>query len=76
MVGDSAAENNPCGLMTPWSEFPRGIARTPGLGALAMTVRPPLVSAPATSGYLNRSFFSCTSEPMMITLAVMAIGNF
>lgn len=27
MVGDSVAENSPCWLMAPWSEFPRGIAR-------------------------------------------------
>ena len=62
-VGRRAAANNPRGWMDSSSKCPRRIAKPAGFGALAMTVRPPPVTDPATSAYLNSSLSPSTSDP-------------
>ena len=59
----SAAASRPNALIEPSSKLPLRIAKPAGLGALAITVRPPPVTAPATSEYLNSSETPSTSEP-------------
>ena len=62
-VGGAAARNNPAGLMVPSSKLPLRIEKPAGFGALAITVSPPPVTAPASSEYLNSSDTPSTSEP-------------
>lgn len=45
MVGGNAASSKPRGLITPSSKQPFKIENPAGLGALAMTVSPPPVTA-------------------------------
>ena len=54
-VGSSAAASRPSGCTASSSKCRRRIDSPAGLGALAITVRPPPVTAPATSAYLKAS---------------------
>ena len=58
-----AAARSPSALIAPSSKLPFRIAKPAGLGALAITVSPPPVTAPATSEYLKSSDTPSTSEP-------------
>ena len=59
----AAAAARPPALIVPSSKLSLRIAKPAGFGALAMTVSPPPVTAPATSEYLNSSETPSTSEP-------------
>ena len=48
-VGNNADTSNHFGEIEPWGKQPRKIENPAGLGALAITVKPPPVTAPATS---------------------------
>jgi hypothetical protein len=52
-VGADAATRSPSGLIAPPSKLSFKSAKPAGFGALAITVSPPPVTAPATSEYLN-----------------------
>ncbi len=52
-VGGSAANSRPSGWTASSLKYPRKIAMPAGLGALAIMVKPPPVTAPATKAYLK-----------------------
>ena len=62
MVGGRAARNSPSGLTDSSSKLDFRIATPAGFGALAMMVRPPPVTAPATMAYWKAGLTPCTSE--------------
>jgi len=55
MVGGMAPIKRPKGAIVFSGKWSRNIAIPAGFGALAMTVRPPPVTAPATKEILNSS---------------------
>ena len=52
-VGGSAATSSPKGRIASSSNDPLSMEKPAGFGALAMTIRPPPVTAPATREYWN-----------------------
>ncbi len=62
MVGGKAASNNPNGLTDSSVKLDFRIATPAGFGALAIMVRPPPVTAPATTAYWKAGVTPCTSE--------------
>jgi hypothetical protein len=62
-VGPSADRKSQPALTVLSRKPPRRIESPAGFGAFAITVRPPPVTAPATSVYLNSSLSPSTSEP-------------
>jgi len=63
MVGGNAAKNNQSGETLPSGKCSRRIDMPAGFGALAITVKPPPVMAPATNAYLNSSLVPSTNDP-------------
>ena len=63
IVGGKAAKNKYKAETLPSGKCSFKIAIPAGFGALAITVKPPPVKAPATRAYLNSSLVPCTNEP-------------
>lgn len=68
-VGGVAAARRPRGEMPSSPKLSFRIPKPAGFGALAMTVRPPPVIAPATRAYLELSDKS-TSDPKYVSAAL------
>ena len=75
-VGTNAPRNSPSGLIPSGPKLPRRMEYPAGLGALAMTVRPPPTTAPATSEYFIASVKVGTWDPRNVraALSVMAVN--
>src|SRR4051812_5460296 len=69
-VGSNAASSKRTGLIPADPKRPRKIEKPAGFGALAMTVKPPPATAPATSAYLNPGVTSGTNEPRYVSAAL------
>ena len=76
-VGGNAATNSPKGWIESSSNDSLSMAKPAGLGALAMTVRPPPVTAPATREYWNSGLVPSSKEPRYVSaaLSVNAVRN-
>src|SRR5512138_3716466 len=76
-VGSRAAAARPPAPMAPSWKLSFRMAKPAGLGALAITVRPPPVTAPATIEYLKASETPSTWEPRYVraALSVMAVSS-
>ena len=63
IVGGKAYRKSINGLIDPCSKVFLSSEKLTGFGALAITVNPPPVTAPATSAYLLASDKCSTSDP-------------
>ena len=73
-VGPRAATKRPSGLMPSSPKLDFRMPKPAGFGALAMTVRPPPATAPATSAYFEGSLRPSTREPRYVSAALSVIA--
>ena len=70
IVGGNAPNKSPKGLMPVSPKVPFKIPKPAGFGALAITVNPPPVTAPATNAYFDSSLKPGTRLPRYVSAAL------
>ena len=74
IVGNAAAKNKYNGLTFSFGKNDFSSDIPAGFGALAITVKPPPVTAPETTAYLNSSEIPSTSDAKYVKAALSVIA--